>query len=207
MHRKQHLAPVEKNDAVEVLNIIESFQKRFVKRHGNPIIYGADELYLRAERPLPPLKEYGELHQIENGVGMVALFLSEAKRFKIFNMPNRKKKYLTFTGLAFYPFLKKFTDRLAERENIRIKVLPVENRFFGHSVNVAGLLIGRDVIKSALGRTEGHDIMLVPDVTLDGDNRFLDDLTIRDLQEALNIPAFKIASTPEGLVKGLSQAA
>jgi putative radical SAM enzyme (TIGR03279 family) len=207
IHRKHQIRAVGKKDAEGALNIIESFQKRYIKKHGNPIVYGADELYLKAERPFPPLKEYGELHQIENGVGMVPLFLNQAKKLRLPKTLPRKKKFLTFTGTSFYPFLKKFTERLVERENLHIEVLPVENRFFGSSITVAGLLTGRDVIKTVLDRTDGYEIFLIPDVVLDGEGRFLDDITLPDVEEALNIPAMKIASTPDGLVKGLAEAA
>ena len=207
MHRKQRISPVEKVEALEALKIIESFQKKYVKRHGNPIIYGADELYLKAERPFPPLREYGERHQIENGVGMVPLFLNQAKKLKIPKTLQRKKKFLTFTGMSFYPFLKKFVERFSEREKMQIELLPVENRFFGPSVTVAGLLTGRDVIKTSLDRTDGHEVFLIPDVVLNGEDRFLDDITLHDVEEALGIPVRKIASTPDGLIDGLSQAA
>jgi NifB/MoaA-like Fe-S oxidoreductase len=90
---------------------------------------------------------------------------------------------------------------------VLLEVLPVENRFFGTSITVAGLLTGRDVIKAALDRTTGHDILLIPDVVLNGEDRFLDDLTLHDIEEALGIPAKKISSTPEGLINGLSPAA
>jgi len=206
MHRKQSVRPVEKVDALEAVRVIESFQKRYIKRHGNPLIYGADELYLKAGLVLPPAKAYGELHQIENGVGMVSLFLSEAKKMKITQPLQCKKKYLTFTGTSFYPFLKKFLERLSDREGVQIEVFPVENRFFGASITVAGLLTGRDVIKAALDRTTGHETMLVPDVVLDGEDRFLDDVTLRDVEETLGISARKIAATPEGLAGGISQA-
>ena len=207
MHRKQRISPVEKVEALEALKIIESFQKKYVKRHGNPIIYGADELYLKAERPFPPLSEYGERHQIENGVGMVPLFLNQAKKLKIPKTLQRKKKFLTFTGMSFYPFLKKFVERFSEREKMQIELLPVENRFFGPSVTVAGLLTGRDVIKTSLDRTDGHEVFLIPDVVLNGEDRFLDDITLHDVEEALGIPVRKIGSTPDGLIDGLSQAA
>jgi putative radical SAM enzyme (TIGR03279 family) len=205
MFRKQQIRPVEKEDAENALKIIESFQKRFIKKHGNPVIYGSDELYLRAGHPFPSLKEYGELHQIENGVGMVPLFMNQAKRLRFQKTSQIKKKFLTFTGLSFYPFLNKFVERLSEKENFRIDILPVENRFFGPSITVAGLLTGRDVMKTALDRVDGHDVILVPDVVLDVENRFLDDITLSDMEEALGIRAKKIGSTPECLLRGLEE--
>jgi putative radical SAM enzyme (TIGR03279 family) len=205
MHRKQQIPPVEKEDAENALRIIESFQKRFLKKHGNPIIYAADELYLKAGRHFPPLREYGELHQIENGVGMVPLFLSLAKKMKFPKAVQPKKKFLTFTGISFYPFLKRFAERLSDKEDVRIDVMPVENKFFGPSITVAGLLTGRDVVRTALGSADGHEAILVPDVVLNGEDRFLDDITLRDVEEALGIPARKIESTPEGLLRGIME--
>ena len=203
-HRKQNIRPVTKEDAEDAIRIIESFQKRFMKKHGNPIVYAADELYLRAERALPPLREYGELHQIENGVGMVPLFISQARKLKVSRSLPRKKKFLTFTGISFHPFLKKFIDRLSEKENIHVDVCPVENHFFGASITVCGLLTGRDIIRTILDRVEGHDAILVPDIALDREDRFLDDIALKDLETALDVPAKKVISTPEGLLKGMA---
>ncbi len=205
IHRKQVVRPVTKEDAINALSIIEAFQKRFTKKHGNPIVYGADELYLKAEQPFPSLSEYGELHQIENGVGMVPLFLSKAKKLKISQALQCGKKFLTFTGISFYPFLKKFIEKLSEKEHLSLDVVAVENTFFGSQVTVAGLLTGRDVMKTALDCVEGHDTILVPDVVLDDQDRFLDNVTLDDMQEALGIPVKKIVATPEGLIKGISE--
>lgn len=206
IYRKNTVRPVEKADAENAIHIIESFQKRFIKKHGNPIVYGADELYLKAEIVLPPLKAYGELHQIENGVGMVPLFMSQAKKIKSLKISSGKMRYLTFTGLSFYPFLKKFIERLSDKETPAVDLVPVENKFFGSSVTVAGLLTGRDVIKTVLDRTEGHEMILVPDVVLNEEDRFLDDISLSDVGDALGIRAMKIAATPDGLIKGIAAA-
>jgi putative radical SAM enzyme (TIGR03279 family) len=207
LYKKPGIRPVIKEDAADAIKIIESFQKRFLKKHGNAIVYAADELYLKAERSFPPLKEYGELHQIENGVGMVPLFMHQAKRIKVPSIGQRKKKFLTFTGVSFYPFLKKFLEKLSEKENILIDALQVENKFFGSSVTVAGLLSGRDVIKTVLDRIEGHETVLLPDVVLNDENKFLDDITLDNMEDALGIPVRKISSTPEGIISGFAEGA
>ncbi len=207
-YTKHSIRPLEKTDARKALEIIESYHKRFKKKYGTFIAYGSDELYLKADLPFPPLKQYGNLHQIENGVGMVPLFLNQAKKAKIPKVFKRKKKFLTFTGVSFYPFLKNFTGRLLDREKLKITdVVCIENRFFGTSVTVAGLLTGRDVISTLLDTIEGHEMILVPDVVLNEENKFLDDITLDDMQEALGIPVKKIDSTPEGLVKGIVEEA
>jgi putative radical SAM enzyme (TIGR03279 family) len=207
IYRKHSLRPVEKEDAEHAIKIIESFQKRFKKKHGDPVAYGADELYIKAEHPFPPLKEYGELPQIENGVGMVPLFMSLVKKLKLPKTLQRKKRFLTFTGLSFYPFLKKFIEKLSEKENLNIDVIPVENKFFGASITVTGLLTGRDVIKTLSDKIGTHEMILVPDTVMkNGEDIFLDNITLKDMEESFNIPVKKIKSTPEGLIEGIASA-
>jgi len=204
MHRRQNIRHVGKEEARDALKIVESFQKRYKKKHGDPIVYGADELYIKAEIPFPPLKDYGDFPQIENGVGMVPFFMNRARKLKIPKLNLRKKRFLTFTGLSFYPFLKKFLKLLTE-EGINVDLMPIENRFFGTSITVTGLLTGKDVIKTLFDRIEGQGIVLVPDVVLkNGEDMFLDDITLKDMEEALGLPMKKIESTPEGLIQGIT---
>ncbi len=205
MHRRQNIRHVEKEEARDALKIVESFQKRYKKKHGDPIVYGADELYIKAEIPFPPIKDYGDFPQIENGVGMVALFMNRVRKLKIPKLNLRKKRFLTFTGLSFYPFLKKFLKLLTE-EGINVDLMPIENRFFGTSITVTGLLTGKDVIKTLFDRIEGQGMVLVPDVVLkNGEDMFLDDITLKDMEEALGLPMKKIESTPEGLIRGIAR--
>lgn len=206
-HRRQQLNPVNKDDAIKALDIVETFRKRFIKKHGDPLVFCSDEMYIKAEAPFPPLKEYGMLPQIENGVGMVPLFLSQAKKIKLSTALYPKKKFLTVTGTSFYPFLKKFAERLNEKENIRISAIPVENAFFGRSVTVAGLLTGHDVIKTLKDHTGSYDILLVPEVALKEDaNMFLDDVTLGDIGDATGLKTVRTDATPQGLIDAISKA-
>lgn len=212
-HRRnrQKVRPMEKDDALKAIELIEAFQKRFRKKHGDTIAYGADELYIKAEADLPPLRDYGDLPQLENGVGMVPLFLSQSKsvlsKKQLFsdNKKISKKRFITFTGASFYPYLKKFIDRLREREDIDINIIPVENAFFGKSVTVTGLLTGRDVIKSVAGAIVAkEDILLIPDIVMkEGEGTFLDDVTQKDVEDILGIKTAVIESTPKGIVNAI----
>jgi putative radical SAM enzyme (TIGR03279 family) len=205
IHRKQPVQPVTIEDAVRAIEIVESFQKRFQKKHGDPIVYCADEMYIKAERPFPSLKEYGVLPQIENGVGMVPLFTSQSKRVKVPKSVSRTTKFITFTGASFFPFLKKFITRLTEKENIDITLLPVENQFFGTSVTVAGLLTGRDVIKTLNDNTDSYNVLIIPDVALKEDeDLFLDDVSLSDIESATGLIVVRAEATPQGLVDAVA---
>jgi putative radical SAM enzyme (TIGR03279 family) len=205
MHRRQQVQPVTREDAARAIEIVESFQKRFQKKHGDPIVYCADEMYIKAERPFPALKEYGVLPQIENGVGMVPLFMSQTKKVKVPKSVSRTTKFITFTGVSFFPFLKKFITRLTEKENIDITLLPVENQLFGSSVTVAGLLTGRDLIKTLHDNADSCNVLIVPDVALKEDeDLFLDDVSLSDIESATGLIVVRAESTPQGLIDAVA---
>jgi putative radical SAM enzyme (TIGR03279 family) len=201
-HKKKSVRPVEKEDAIKVIDEIKKFRRRFRKRHGDTLVYLADEMYIKAGLPFPTLKSYGDLPQLENGVGMVPLFMNSAKKTKL---PKKIEpvRYATFTGTSFMPFLKEYGKRLKEIEGLELEIHEVENRFFGPSVTVAGLLTGKDILKTLVGKTKA-DCLLVPDVTLrDGSNVFLDNVKLKDIEETLGMPVKAIDSTPEGLIEGI----
>jgi len=208
-YNKSSLKPVEKEDALKAIEIIESIDRPFKKRYGRHIVHGADELYIKAGIPLPGVKRYEGFPQIENGVGLVTLFLHKAKRLRPPKNPP-KKRFVTFTGESFYNFLLPYVEQF-KKEGINLELFKIKNRFFGDTVTVTGLLTGRDIIEALADKVEIGDYLLVPDVTTRegggesnscGDE-FLDGLTINDISKALSVKALKIESSPEGLIKAL----
>jgi putative radical SAM enzyme (TIGR03279 family) len=214
VHREKAIRPVEQKDAIEAIETIKKFQIRFKKKHGDHIVYAADELYIKAGLEFPRLEHYGDLPQIENGVGMVAQFINRARRVKIpwkYQTEEMKQQsgkvkspgFITFTGESFYPYLKKFVDKL-RGYSIDIKAAVVENTFFGRSVTVAGLITGRDVMKKLSGTVQKNDILLIPDVVMrEGDEVFLDDVSRQDVEDFLGIKAVLIDSSPDGLMNAI----
>lgn len=200
-HGKKNIMHVGKDDAASALKIIHKYQARFKRKHGECFVYGADELYIKAGDEFPPLADYGDLPQIENGVGMTPYFIHQSKRIK---MPeaakNKRKRFVTFTGVSFYPYLLKFANRL-RKYDIDIEAVAVENTFFGKSVTVTGLLTGRDLIRSLPEVLKKGDILLIPDVVMkEGDEVLLDDVSRQDLEEVLGVKTVVVESTPKGIV-------
>jgi putative radical SAM enzyme (TIGR03279 family) len=201
-HKRKQVRPVEKNDALAIIDEVKKLQRRFKKRHGDILVYLADELYIKAGVPFPTLISYGELPQLENGVGMVPLFMSMAKKTRL---PKKiePKKIATFTGASFMPYLKEFKKKLDQIDGLKMELFEIENRHFGPSVTVAGLLTGKDILKTIVGKTKA-DCILVPKVTLrEGSNIFLDNVKLKDIEETLGIPVRPIESTPQGLIEGI----
>ncbi|MEK6527396.1 MAG: DUF512 domain-containing protein [Nitrospirota bacterium] len=202
--RRTSLKTVEKPEAIKIIEIIKQFRKRFKRRHGDPIVHAADELYIKAHIPFPSVNEYGDFPQIENGVGLIAHFLSSAKKLRL---PKKiePRKLATFTGTAFMPYLEEFSRKLNTIEGLTLDVLKIENKFFGSTVTVTGLLTGKDVLKTIAGKIKA-DCLLIPNVVLrDGQNMFLDNVTLKDIEENLGMHVKVIEPTPEGILKEITQ--
>ncbi len=196
------------DEATACLTQIQHWQQRALSELGSRFLFAADELYLKAGVDIPPVEDYEDLPQIENGVGQVAYFrmqaemaLDEAATF------SRPLRVATFTGTSFAPELAQFLAALQERTGCTVNLYPVKNRFFGGEVSVTGLLTGQDV----LARLQGCDLgiaLLVPDVVLrDGAEVFLDDLSLADLERKLSVPCLRIPSTPFGILDALEELA
>lgn len=201
-YKKDNVKPVGKNDALKVIEIVKQVRRKIKKRHGDPLVHLADEFYIKADVPFPPYKEYGDFPQIENGVGLVASFLNSAKKLRI---PKKieETRAAVFTGVSFMPYLEDFVKRLRTIEGLSIDPIQVKNEFFGPTVTVTGLLTGKDILKAVVGKTKA-DCLLVPDITLkQGEDVFLDNISIRDMEEGLGMRVIPIESTPEGLLKGI----
>lgn len=202
---KGNLRPISREEAANLVKSLEPVRKRFRRKFGDSFVYPSDEFYIKAGLDFPPLKEYGDLPQIENGVGIVPLFLDRfEKGIKGLKGSFEGKAFTTFTGVSFAPFLRGVVDRLNKIIHSKIEIFVIENRFFGDSVTVAGLLTGRDIIEAIEGRISG-DILLIPSVTLRDEGAiFLDDLTPKDIEDAIGVKTQVIDSTPEGLIGALT---
>ncbi|MBI4979647.1 MAG: DUF512 domain-containing protein [Spirochaetes bacterium] len=206
MHRavdaKHELRLHTKAEARAVIAAMKPLQERCAERYGESVIYIADELYIKAGLPIPGAASYADFPQIENGVGMIASFLRDAKRV---TLPKKIKprKIAIITGVSFAPFLRRFARRLTAVKGLSLEVITAQNTFFGNSVTVAGLLTGSDVINAVAGKTNA-DVILVPDVSLKFEtNRFLDHMSLRDVSRRIGIPVRVVAAGAQGLVDGI----
>jgi putative radical SAM enzyme (TIGR03279 family) len=177
----------------KLINEVRPWQREFRNRFGATFVFLADEFYLRAGAQLPARSHYGDYPQIEDGVGMVRRFITDAERTlkqdlgAELDMKSGQLRGTVATGELFYPILSRYVDRLNDRYGTRLKVIAVRNQFFGEEVTVAGLIAGRDVL--AARESIDGDFLIVPEqACLKSGHVFLDDLTIEDIQRELYIP-------------------
>ena len=73
-------------------------------------------------------------------------------------------------------------------EGVEIKLVAVENDFFGHTVNCTGLLTGGDIVKALKGYAGQYDALLVPNPCLmQFADLFLDGMNFEQLECALKM--------------------
>lgn len=184
-----HLEPFTAEEAAEVIDIIDKFGEKCLKKFGTRLFFSSDELYIEAGRELPGEDYYEGYPQIENGVGMIRSmdgeFTDELDFLDEYDL-EKPRKVSVATGAAAYDFIKSLADRLCEQvPTLECHVYKIINDFFGHNITVAGLLTGKDLANQLKGKDLG-DRLLIPRVTLrsEGDV-FLDDTTPEWLSEQL----------------------
>jgi putative radical SAM enzyme (TIGR03279 family) len=199
---RQHLPELRthtRRQAAELVNWIETRQAELLQQLGTRFIFAADELYLKAEKDFPALADYEDLAQLENGIGLVSLFRSQAAEVLDVAGPLRLPPISLVTGVSAASELIAFAEGLAGKCGLDLRVHVIENRFFNGYVTVTGLLTGQDILEQLAPDSLG-DILMVPDVMLrEGDDLFLDDVRISDLSERLQVQVEVVASDPWGI--------
>lgn len=184
------LEPFEKKDAEETLEIIHRWQKKLYPEYGLHFIHASDEWYILAEQELPEEEQYDGYLQLENGVGMLRLMLNEFEEaFKELPTAKTKESVISMaTGKLAYPYIKEMAERIeAATDGLCIHVYAITNEFFGERITVSGLLTGQDILKQLEGKTLGKRLLLPQNVLRSGERVFLDDLTVDDLEKALQV--------------------
>lgn len=183
------LTPYTEQTANEAIDIIESFSNEFYKEHGTRIAYPADEFYIKAKRKIPNYDFYEDFAQLDNGVGMIALQKNEfSEELKEIEECDTIRRITVATGVDAAPYIKNLVDELKTKwHNLECRVKAIENDFFGHSITVAGLVTGGDLINQLKGIDLG-DELLIPSCMLRHERDvFLDDVSLKEVEESLNI--------------------
>lgn len=183
------LEPTDKAAAEAILDIVEPFAEECLRELGTRLVWCGDELYLKAERPLPDTEYYEDFTQFENGIGMLPLFMEEF-RLALPDYEGRTARPFTIaTGAAAAPSMAVLLDEAAAKcDNLNGKVMEIRNDFFGHRVSVAGLITGQDLIAQLKGHELGERVLISANMLRDGGDVFLDDYTPEQVSEAIGVP-------------------
>lgn len=156
-----------KEEAQEVVGLTKRYQQRFLKEKDTRFLFAADEFYFLAAAAIPPQEAYEDYPQLENGVGLARQFEEDYFLAKdvLGDFPIATTVYL-ITGFHGAKALAPVIADLQGIKNLQVKALAVENRFFGATVTVTGLLTGHDIIAALARNKEEGAVYLLPDVLL-----------------------------------------
>lgn len=197
-----NLRKFTKEEAQYVIEQVTKWQKKFKKERGTRFVFLSDEWYLKAELPLPKEEDYEGYPQIENGVGMVRSLTDEVSDcLKSIKADDRTRHISLITGMLAADTIESIAKQVMVKfPNITATVYPIVNNFYGPDITVAGLLTGQDIIAQLKGKDLG-EALLMPNVMLrSGESILLDDLTVKDVENALQTPIRIVKSDGMSLV-------
>ncbi|MBR4908218.1 MAG: DUF512 domain-containing protein [Acidaminococcaceae bacterium] len=168
-----------KEDAAVVVETVTRWQEECRRRLGRSFVYLGDEFYILAGQKLPPVDWYDGFPQLENGIGLTQNFLTEwekAMQRRPDGLYPGHTNFVIPVGVSAATLLQPAIEAFNLRYRTANRIVPVVNNFFGHTVNVTGLLTGSDILAQL---PEGNPVIL-PSVALNQDNLFLDDMPLAE---------------------------
>ena len=192
------LRPFDRESAAETIDRVEAFAEECLLRLGSRVFWCSDELYLKAGREVPADEYYEEYSQLENGVGLMRLLETEFMAALRLAEPDEGMggRFTIATGVAAAPLLEKLLQTAHKKcGKIDGQVCAIVNDFFGHTIDVAGLVTGGDLIAQLRGKDLGERVLIPHTMLRHGEGVFLDDVTLEEASSALGVPVTPIGGS------------
>ncbi len=196
-----------KEEAKKVLETIHRWQDKIYQEQGTHFIHAGDEWYLLADEPIPEEESYDGYLQLENGVGMIRLLqneVTEALEECAYN--DRMSKISLVTGELFGDVLAQIVGDIGLKfPNIEMNIYKIHNDFFGEKITVSGLVTGGDIIRQLEGKDLGEVVLIPENMLRSGEEVFLDDITLEELKEALQVEVDIVKSSGYDLISRIGE--
>ncbi len=180
--------PYNKILAEALLDDLDILQNFYLNELGTRFVFPSDEFYAVSKRSIPSYDDYEGFPQLENGVGLMKSFEYEIE-LELNNRNTRdtiNKSYILATGTLAYDYMVGIAEKIMSRYNgLKLKVIPIENNFFGNTITVSGLVTGGDLI-SQLNGVDSDGIIIPQSMLRAGEDVFLDNLTVEQVSKELN---------------------
>ncbi len=213
------LEPFTKEDAIEVIKIIEKWQNICMEKHDMHFVQASDEWYLLAGLPLPEEERYDGYIQLENGVGMLRLLMNEfhdaLEEYDNVTTRNEAMEFLReecdghhkvtlVTGRLAGPFLRELADDFMDVfPGYEVEVVEIRNDFFGEHITVSGLITSQDMIAQLKDKALGDAVAIPCNMLRMGERVFLDDMTVEEVENALQVPLLIVKSSGQALLEAM----
>lgn len=218
---REGLYPLElftKEEAEEVIDLIESYQQGFYEKYGLHFIHASDEWYINAGRDFPEEERYDGYIQLENGVGMMRMLINEFQEAleqlvnseKYQSLQENLHRTVTIaTGKLAYDTMMSFAKQLERNfSGLIIHVFCIKNDFFGESITVSGLITGQDLIAQMKEQQkDGVNLGSVLNIPLNmlrtGEQVFLDDVMVEEVENQLNIKVVPVEMSGRDFIEAI----
>jgi len=191
------LTPVDQQSAEGVIGIVEAFKAKH--SDAADFVFLSDEFYFKAGRELPNYQEYGDFPQLDDGVGTARMLLEDFFKLEKDLPQSVGEPYnlLILTAKLGAMILQPIATRLNQIDGLYIDLLAVKSKFWGDSVDVAGLVTGEDILDQ-LSQMDlsGYRAAIIPSVMLKQSTEdFLDGHTVAEVSQALQLPFLVVADS------------
>ena len=207
-HREDlpELRKFTKSEARAVVDAVAQWQQKYLRKFGTSFVSASDEFYLAAGVRVPEDERYEDYPQIENGVGLMRLLETEMEyAYENADLSSARPAHLVIaTGVSAAPFMKSLMRRF-EVPGVTVDVIAIENRFFGPTITVAGLLTGSDLVRELTG-IQADRILVTECMLREGEDVFLDDMPLSEVEKAIGLPIVKVGRQGEDLLNALMHA-
>lgn len=196
------ITPFTEETAAAVVDLVEGFAAQCEEKYGSKIFFCSDELYLKANRPVHEDEYYEGYPQLENGVGLLRLLIAEFEdALKYCDETPKCTPFSIATGVSASYTLNLLLNMAKEKfPEINGRVYAIQNDYFGHSIDVAGLITGKDLMAQLEGKELGERVYITNRMLRDGTNIFLDDVTTDDVSERLGVPVIPTGGSGDELL-------
>lgn len=187
--RVREIRAVEPAEARGTVASLVHRHGQFRQSIGRGFVYPSDELFLLAGRVVPSISFYDGFPMLQNGVGLVRAMLTDwrRQRRKLPEAVAEPRRVAWLCGRAALAALEEMALDMNRVENLHVQVRVVENRLFGSSIGVSGLMAGRDAVAALSSMTVNRAVMPRSAFGYDGE-RTLDEWTVPAIERASGVP-------------------
>ena len=190
---RAHLTPLRlftPEEAREIVTMVTEWQQECRQSLGKSFVYLGDEFYILAGMPLPQAEWYDGFPQLENGIGLSRNFLEEWQEANKIAPVKGEVNSVIPVGTSAFKVLQPLIKDFNAKTGMQHRLIGVENEFFGSTVNVTGLLCGSDILNAV----KGAQSIILPEVVLNSDDLFLDDMSYAEFCKAAGAPVHRAAA-------------
>ncbi|MCZ8117048.1 MAG: TIGR03279 family radical SAM protein [Microcystis sp. LE18-22.4A] len=198
--QEDELIPVSQEKAREVIEQVQTLQKKFRQEFGSNVVWLADEWFLIARVDLPPQSHYEDYPQIGNGVGSIRQFIRDFQKTAKKLLPAQitpSRRLIWVVGNAVEQAFQPLVKQLNNLRGLTVELVALNSDYWGQEITVTGLLTGQDILKGLQGKNLGDGVLLPSLMLKHGESVFLDDFTLETVINQLGVPIYPVLGVEE----------